>query len=63
MNPSMKYLIYWKNICKCHSVPPSNTTIKGKERERERERGRARETGAALHYWEMCPTRLALSIL
>jgi hypothetical protein len=24
----MIYLIYWKNFCKCHNVPPPNSTIK-----------------------------------
>jgi hypothetical protein len=28
MNSSMIYLIYCKNICKCHNVPPPSTTIK-----------------------------------
>jgi hypothetical protein len=25
---SMKYLVYCKNFCKCHNVPPLSTTIK-----------------------------------
>jgi hypothetical protein len=28
VNSSMIYLIYCKNFCKCHSVPPPSTTIK-----------------------------------
>jgi hypothetical protein len=28
VNLSMIYLIYCKNFCKCHNVPPPNTTIK-----------------------------------
>jgi hypothetical protein len=28
VNSSMIYLIYCKNICKCHSVPSGSTTIK-----------------------------------
>jgi hypothetical protein len=28
VNLSMIYLIYCKNFCKCHNVPPSSTTIK-----------------------------------
>jgi hypothetical protein len=28
MNSSMIYLIHYKNFCKYHNVPPSNTTIK-----------------------------------
>jgi hypothetical protein len=27
----MIYLVYCKNLCKCHSIPPSRTTIKGKK--------------------------------
>jgi hypothetical protein len=29
VNPSMIYLIHFKNLCKCHNVPPSSTTIEG----------------------------------
>jgi hypothetical protein len=29
-NSSVKYLIYCKNFCKCHNVPPPSTTIKNK---------------------------------
>jgi hypothetical protein len=28
VNSSMMYLIYCKNLCKCHDVPPPSTTIK-----------------------------------
>jgi hypothetical protein len=28
VNSSMIYLIYFKNICKCHNVPLPSTTIK-----------------------------------
>jgi hypothetical protein len=28
MNSSMIYLIYFKNICKCHNIPPHSITIK-----------------------------------
>jgi hypothetical protein len=28
VNSSMIYLIYCKNFCKCHNVPPPSTTIK-----------------------------------
>jgi hypothetical protein len=28
VNLSMIYLIYCKNICKCHNEPPPSTTIK-----------------------------------
>jgi hypothetical protein len=28
VNSSMMYLIYCKNFCKCHNVPPPNTTIR-----------------------------------
>jgi hypothetical protein len=28
INSSMIYLIYCKNFCKCHNVPPLSTTIK-----------------------------------
>jgi hypothetical protein len=28
VNSSVIYLIYCKNLCKCHSVPPPNMTIK-----------------------------------
>jgi hypothetical protein len=28
VNSSMIYLIYFKKLCKCHNVPPPNTTIK-----------------------------------
>jgi hypothetical protein len=34
---SVIYLIHYKNLCKCHNVPPPSTTIKGKRRE-ERKR-------------------------
>jgi hypothetical protein len=27
VNSSMIYLIYCKNFCKCHNVPPPSTTI------------------------------------
>jgi hypothetical protein len=30
MNSSTKYLIYCRNFCKCHSVPPPSTPIKKK---------------------------------
>jgi hypothetical protein len=29
-NSSMTYLIYCKNLCKCHSVPPTQHNNKGK---------------------------------
>jgi hypothetical protein len=32
VNSNMIYLIYCKNFCKCHNVPPSSTTIKKKEK-------------------------------
>jgi hypothetical protein len=28
---SMMYWIHCKKLCKCHSVPPPSTTIKGKK--------------------------------
>jgi hypothetical protein len=28
VNSSMLYMIYYKNICKCHNVPLPSTTIK-----------------------------------
>jgi hypothetical protein len=28
VNSNMIYLIYCKNFCKCHNVPPPNTAIK-----------------------------------
>jgi hypothetical protein len=28
VNSSKKYLIYYKDFCKCHNVPPNSTTIK-----------------------------------
>jgi hypothetical protein len=28
VNSSMIYLIYCKNFCKCHNVPPPSTTMK-----------------------------------
>jgi hypothetical protein len=28
VNSIMLYLIYSKNFCKCHNVPPPSTTIK-----------------------------------
>jgi hypothetical protein len=28
VNSSMTYLIYFKNFCKCHNVPPASATIK-----------------------------------
>jgi hypothetical protein len=28
VNSSIIYLIYCKNFCKCHNVPPPSTTIK-----------------------------------
>jgi hypothetical protein len=28
VNSSMIPLIYWKNFCKCHNVPPPRITIK-----------------------------------
>jgi hypothetical protein len=31
MNSSMMYLIYFKNICRCHNVPQPSTTIKKKK--------------------------------
>jgi hypothetical protein len=31
VNSSMIYLIYCKNFCKCHNVPPPRKTIKGKK--------------------------------
>jgi hypothetical protein len=31
MNSSIMCLILCKNFCKCHSVPPPNTTIKNKK--------------------------------
>jgi hypothetical protein len=31
INSSMIYLIYYKNLCKCHNVPPPSTTIKIKQ--------------------------------
>jgi hypothetical protein len=30
VNSSMKYLIHFKNLCKCHYVLPPNTIIKEK---------------------------------
>jgi hypothetical protein len=27
VNSNMMYLMYWKNICKCHNVFPANTRI------------------------------------
>jgi hypothetical protein len=30
VNSSMIYLIYCKNFCKCHNVPPPSTIIKNK---------------------------------
>jgi hypothetical protein len=32
MNSSMIYLIYCKNFCKCHNVPPPSTIKKLKRR-------------------------------
>jgi hypothetical protein len=32
VNSSIVYLIYCKNFCKCHNVPPPSTTIKKKEK-------------------------------
>jgi hypothetical protein len=32
VNSSMIYLIYCKNFCKCHNVPPSSTAIKAKKK-------------------------------
>jgi hypothetical protein len=29
------YLIYCKNICKCHNVPPLSTTIKKGKKKKE----------------------------
>jgi hypothetical protein len=54
VNSCMIYLIHCKNLCECHNVPPSITTIKKKssiklyththrDREREKERERERE--------------------
>jgi translation initiation factor 2 beta subunit (eIF-2beta)/eIF-5 len=34
VNSSMIYLIYIKNFCKCHNIPPPNTTIKNKQKRR-----------------------------
>jgi hypothetical protein len=31
VNSSMIYLIFCKNICKCHNVPPPRTAIKKKK--------------------------------
>jgi hypothetical protein len=31
---SMIYLIYCKNFCKCHNVPPPSTTIKKGKQDR-----------------------------
>jgi hypothetical protein len=33
VNSTMIYLIYYKNFCKCHNVPPPRTTIKKKKKE------------------------------
>jgi hypothetical protein len=32
INSSIIYLIYYKNICKCHNVPPPRKTKKKKEK-------------------------------
>jgi hypothetical protein len=34
VNSSMMYLIYRKNICKCHHVPIPSTTIKKEKRKK-----------------------------
>jgi hypothetical protein len=31
VNSSMTYLIYFKDFCKCHNVPPPSTIIKNSE--------------------------------
>jgi hypothetical protein len=31
LNTSRIYLIYYKNLCKCHNVAPCSTTIKEKK--------------------------------
>jgi hypothetical protein len=31
VNSSMVYFTYFKNVCKCHNVPPPSTTIKTKQ--------------------------------
>jgi hypothetical protein len=33
VNPIMIRLIYCKDLCKCHNVPPPSTTIKGNKKE------------------------------
>jgi hypothetical protein len=33
VHSSTKYLIYCKNFCKCHNIPPSSTTVKKKKDE------------------------------
>jgi hypothetical protein len=35
VNSSMTYLIYCKNNCKCHNVPPLNTTKNKKKKPEE----------------------------
>jgi hypothetical protein len=32
VNSSIVYLIYCKNFCKCHNVPPPSTAIKKKKK-------------------------------
>jgi hypothetical protein len=35
MNSSVIYLMYSKNLCKCHSAPPSSTIKEKKKKEKE----------------------------
>jgi hypothetical protein len=35
----MMYLIHYKNLCKCHSVPPPSTTIKEKKKKEKTKKG------------------------
>jgi hypothetical protein len=46
LNLSMIYLIYCKNFCKCHNVPPPSTTIK--KSKNKKEKGEGKSTGRTL---------------